>query len=48
MKRGLTSDHWAEFVFEAYARHEREAIFLVGLPDVAESRPHSRVNAFGR
>ncbi len=45
MKRGLSSDYWAEFVFEAYARHQREAIFLVGLPDVAESRPHSRVNS---
>lgn len=45
MKHGLNRDYWAEFVFEAYSRYQREAIFLVGLPDVAESRPHSRVNA---
>lgn len=44
MKYGLTRDYWAEYVFEAYARHQREAIFLVGLPDVAESRPHSVVD----
>ena len=40
MKWGPTRDYWTEFVFEAYAGHQTEVIFLVGLPDVAESRPH--------
>ncbi len=34
----------SEFVFEAYVNDRMEVIFLAGLPDVAESRPHSRVN----
>ncbi len=44
MKWGPTRDYWPEFVFEAYAEHRHEVIFLEGLPDVAESRPHSRVH----
>ena len=44
MKWGPTRDYWNEFVFEAYVGHRHEVIFLEGLPDVAESRPHSRVN----
>jgi hypothetical protein len=43
--RGLMKRDWSEYVFEAYASHRTEAIFLLGLPDVPESRPHSRVNA---
>ncbi len=43
--RVLMKRDWSEYVFEAYASHRTEAIFLLGLPDVAESRPHSRVNA---
>ena len=38
-------DYWSEFVFEAYVNHRSDVIFLAGLPDVAESRPHSRVNS---
>ena len=45
MKYGPTLSYWNEFVFEAYMNHQTEAIFLAGLPDVAESRPHSRVNS---
>ena len=44
MKCGPTRDYWTEFVFEAYVNHRTDVIFLAGLPDVPESRPHSRVN----
>jgi hypothetical protein len=44
MKWGPARDYWTEFVFEAYVDHRHDVIFLRGLPDVAESRPHSRVN----
>lgn len=45
MKFGPTRDYWNEFVFEAYVNHRSDVIFLKGLPDVPESRPHSRVNS---
>ena len=45
MKYGPARDYWTEFVFEAYVSHRTEVIFLAGLPDVAESRPHSRSNS---
>jgi hypothetical protein len=45
MKYGPTRSYWNEFVFEAYMNHQTEAIYLAGLPDVPESRPHSRVNS---
>jgi hypothetical protein len=37
---------WSEFVFvfEAYVNNRSDFIFLAGLPDVAESRPYSRIN----
>jgi len=44
MKRGLNERFWLEYVFEAYANYRAEAVFLMGLPDVAESRPHSKIN----
>lgn len=44
MKRGLSTEYWAEYVFEAYVNHRPEVIFLEGLPDVDESRPHSRAS----
>lgn len=44
MKRGLDERFWLEYVFEAYASHRAEAVFLMGLPDIPESRPHSRFN----
>lgn len=40
MKWGPARTYWTEFVFEAYVNHRHEVIFLQGLPDVAESRPH--------
>ena len=45
MKVGPTRDYWTEFVFDAYVNHRTDVIFLAGLPDVPESRPHSRVNS---
>jgi hypothetical protein len=44
MKYGPTREYWTEFVFEAYVNHRTDVIFLAGLPDSPESRPHSRVN----
>lgn len=41
MKFGPTRDYWTEFVFESYVNHRADVIFLEGLPDVPESRPHS-------
>ncbi len=40
----MMRDYWTEFMFQAYVNHRTEVIFLAGLPDVAESRLHSRVN----
>ncbi len=45
MKWGPTRKYWTEFVFEAYDDFRPAVIFLKGLPDVPESRPHSRVNS---
>jgi hypothetical protein len=39
------SRYWTEYIFEAYVNHETEVVFLSGLPDLEQSRPHSRVNA---
>ena len=45
MKFGPARNYWSEFVFEAYVDHRPDVIFLAGLPDVEESRPHSRLNS---
>ena len=45
LEYGPTRDYGNEFVFEAYVNHRPEVIYLRGLPDVPESRPHSRVNS---
>lgn len=45
MKFGPARDYWSEFVFEAYMNHRSDVIFLKGLPDLPESRPHSSVNS---
>ncbi len=47
MKFGPTPRYWCDFVFEAYAGHRKEAIFLEGLPDDPGSRPCSAVNDHG-
>jgi hypothetical protein len=41
LKWGPTRRYWTEFVFEGYVNHEADAIYLEGLPDAPESRPHS-------
>jgi hypothetical protein len=40
MKYGPTRRYWNDFVFEGYVNHRQDAIYLAGLPDVPESRPH--------
>jgi uncharacterized protein (DUF1501 family) len=42
LKWGTSRRYWPEFVFEGYVNHQPGAIYLQGLPDVPESRPHSR------
>ena len=44
MKYGPTRSYWNDFVFEGYVNHRTEVIFLAGLPDLPESRPHSEVS----
>ncbi len=44
MKYGLSRSYWNEHILEAYVNHRPDVIFLKGLPDVEESRPHSRAN----
>jgi hypothetical protein len=44
MKYGPTRRYWNDFVFEAYVNHRTEGIYLAGLPDIPESRPHSHVS----
>jgi hypothetical protein len=44
MKYGPTREYWNDFVFEAYVNHQTDAIYLAGLPDIPESRPHSEVS----
>jgi len=47
VEAGPVRDYWPEFVFEAYVNFDPEVILLTGLPDVPESRPHSRINQNG-
>jgi hypothetical protein len=44
MKYGPTREYWNDFVFEAYVNHRQDAIYLAGLPDIPESRPHSEIS----
>jgi hypothetical protein len=44
MKYGPTREYWNDYVFEAYVNHQTDAIYLAGLPDVPESRPHSEIS----
>lgn len=41
LKYGPSVRYWPEFVFQAYHHHQAEAVFLTGLPDVSDSRPHA-------
>ncbi len=45
MKYGLSNSYWNEYIFEAYVNHRPDMILVMGLPDVDESRPHSRANS---
>ena len=44
MKYGPTREYWNDYVFEAYLSNQADAIYLAGLPDIPESRPHSAVS----
>jgi hypothetical protein len=41
MKYGHEQNQWNEFLVEAYANYQFDAIFLTGLPDVPASLPHA-------
>ena len=41
MKYGLDRYYWNEYIFEGYANHKADMIFLAGFPDIPLSRPHS-------
>lgn len=41
LKFGPEPRYWNELIFEGYSNYNSGAIFLHGLPDVPESRPHS-------
>jgi hypothetical protein len=40
LKHGKDTNHWNEFIFQAYHHHQSDAVFLSGLPDVPGSLPH--------
>ena len=44
MKCGPTRQYGNDFVFEAYVNYRTEAIYLAGLPNIPESRPHSEIS----
>ena len=41
LKYGREPNQWNEFIFQAYANYQFDAIFLTGLPDVPSSLPHA-------
>lgn len=41
MKYGLTRNYWNEYIFLAYRNFRQDVIMLEGIPDIAESLPHS-------
>ena len=43
-KNGQSRNYWNEYIFEAYFNHEAEACYLKGVPDIDQSRPHSRAS----
>jgi hypothetical protein len=40
LKYGLSRHHWNEFIFKAYHGHQRDAVFLAGIPDLKSTLPH--------
>lgn len=43
LKHGKSLAYWLEYIFQTYWDHTGNAIFLAGLPDIAASRPHSKL-----
>ena len=43
MKFGPTRNYWNDYVLEAYVNHRSDVVYLAGLPDRPETRPHSMV-----
>ncbi|MEN8260899.1 MAG: hypothetical protein ABFS02_09990 [Pseudomonadota bacterium] len=41
MKYGLSKNYWNEYIFLAYANHQKDMILLAGFPDISSSLPHS-------
>lgn len=41
LKHGPDPSYWNEFVFKDYHRHQSDAIFLVGIPDLKATLPHA-------
>lgn len=41
MKFGLHRNYWPEFIMQGYCGHATENILLTGIPDMAETLPHS-------
>ena len=44
MKYGPSREYWNDYVFEGYVNHQADAIYIAGLPDIPESRPHSEIS----
>ena len=40
MKYGLSDNYWNEYIHQSYVNFKPELIYLKGLPDVGNSRPH--------
>lgn len=40
LKFGTSTHHWNEFVCDAFHHHQRDAIFLSGIPDLRATLPH--------
>ncbi len=40
MKYGLNRYYWNEYIFQGYAAHLDQAVFLGGIPDIPASLPH--------
>ena len=41
MKYGLNKTYWNEYIFLAYANHQKDMISLAGFSDIPASLPHS-------
>lgn len=41
LKYGPDKHYWLEFIMEGYAGHQKEAVFLTGIPDIKSTLPHA-------